>query len=159
MFEQLVCCHIVGLLCITIGHMHQWLICHLYCHQVTRMSTSSLFFGQGSRRLYFLPWPCAMLLNSTSFSPLPSSFMFVDCCVICCTCRGATIFLLKVRCARCAFSDTPKTVLVQKRCKGGTHLAYTRCKQRIEITLFIMNCAALLEVGGNSTIFSVHSYI
>ena len=49
--------------------------------------------GDGTPVLYSLPLPLAMLLNSTAFPPLPfpSSFMFVDFCVLCHTCRGATI--------------------------------------------------------------------
>ena len=46
--------------------------------------------GDGTPVLYSLPLPLAMLLKSTAFPPLPSSFMFVDFCVFCRTCRGAT---------------------------------------------------------------------
>ena len=45
--------------------------------------------GDGTPVLYSLSLPLAMLLNSTAFPPLPSSFMFVDCCVLCRT-WGAT---------------------------------------------------------------------
>ena len=54
-------------------------------HLIPFLSDKVAAAGDGTPVFYSLPLPLplAMLLNSIAFPPLPSSFKFVDCCVLC----------------------------------------------------------------------------